>query len=236
LKIEIWYLVAGATLMLMALLGSLVKRLPLTSSMIYLVIGVLLGPLAMGLVGVDPLESAEGLEHLTELAVIVSLFTAGLKLRTPLPDVLWRLPVRLATLSMMLTVGLIAVAGVYGLGLSWGAAVLLGAVLAPTDPVLESDVQVEHAGDRDRLRFSLTGEAGMNDGTAFPFVMLGLWMMNLHVPEASIWRWMAVDLVWAVAGGLGVGALIGTLVGRLVIYLRRNTGKRWDWMNFSRSD
>ena len=221
MKIEIWYLVAGATLILMALLGSLVKRLPLTSSMIYLVIGVLLGPLAMGLVGVDPLESAEGLEHLTEFAVIVSLFTAGLKLRTPLTDVLWQLPLRLATLSMMLTVGLIAVAGVIGLGLSWGAAVLLGAVLAPTDPVLASDVQVEHAADRDRLRFSLTGEAGMNDGTAFPFVMLGLWLMNLHAPGASIWRWMAVDLVWAVAGGLGVGALIGTLVGQLVIYLRR---------------
>ena len=120
MKIEIWYLVAGATLVLMALLGSLVKRLPLTSSMIYLLIGVLLGPLAVGLVGIDPLESAKALEHLTELAVIVSLFTAGLKLRTPLSDVLWRVPVRLATLSMMLTVGLIAVTGVYGLGLSWG--------------------------------------------------------------------------------------------------------------------
>jgi NhaP-type Na+/H+ or K+/H+ antiporter len=221
LKIEIGYLVAGATLMLMALLGSLVKRLPLTSSMIYLLIGVLLGPLATGLVSVDPLASAEVLEHVTELAVIVSLFTAGLKLRTPLADALWRLPVSLATVSMTLTVGLIAVVGVYGLGLRWGAAVLLGAVLAPTDPVLASDVQVEHAGDSERLRFSLTGEAGMNDGTAFPFVMLGLWLMNLHAPEASIWRWIAVDLVWSVAGGLGIGALIGTLVGRLVIYLRR---------------
>jgi NhaP-type Na+/H+ or K+/H+ antiporter len=221
LKAEIWYLLAGAILILMALLGSLVKRLPLTSSMIYLLIGVLLGPIASGMVRIDPAESAQVLERLTELAVIVSLFTAGLKLRTPLSDILWRVPVRLATFSMMLTVGLIALTGVYGLGLSWGAAVFFGAVLAPTDPVLASDVQVEHAGDRDRLRFSLTGEAGMNDGTAFPFVMLGLWLMNLHAPEASIWRWMAVDLVWAVAAGLGIGALIGTLVGRLVIYLRR---------------
>ncbi len=221
LKVEIWYLIVGAALILMALLGSLVKRLPLTSSMIYLLIGVMLGPLAAGVVRIDPLESAKRLEHLTELAVIVSLFTAGLKLRTPLSDVLWRVPVRLATVSMILTVSLIALAGVYGVGLSWGAAVLLGAVLAPTDPVLASDVQVEHAGDRDRLRFSLTGEAGMNDGTAFPFVMLGLWLMNLHAAEASIWRWVAVDLAWAVTGGLGIGALIGTLVGRLVIYLRR---------------
>lgn len=221
MKIEIWYLVAGAIFILMALMGSLVKRLPLTSSMVYLVIGFVLGPVAVGLVRLDPLESAETLEHVTEFAVIVSLFTAGLKLRTPLRDPMWRVPVRLATLSMMLTVGLIAVAGVYGLGLSWGAAVLLGAVLAPTDPVLASDVQVEHAGDRDRLRFSLTGEAGMNDGTAFPFVMLGLWLMKLHAPEASIWQWVVVDLLWAVIAGLAIGALIGTLVGRLVIYLRR---------------
>ncbi|MPZ75644.1 MAG: sodium:proton antiporter [Deltaproteobacteria bacterium] len=219
--VEIWYLVAGATLILMALLGSFVKRLPLTSSMIYLLIGLLYGPLVTGVVRIDALGSAKGLEHLTELAVIVSLFTTGLKLRTPLSDALWRVPVMLATLSMMLTVGLIALAGVYGLGLSWGAAVLLGAVLAPTDPVLASDVQVEHAGDRERLRFSLTGEAGMNDGTAFPFVMLGLWLMNLHAPEANIWHWIAVDLVWAVAGGLAVGALIGTVVGRLVVYFRR---------------
>jgi sodium/hydrogen antiporter len=221
LKIEIWYLVAGAIFILMALMGSLVKRLPLTSSMVYLFIGFVLGPVAVGLVRLDPLESAETLEHVTEFAVIVSLFTAGLKLRTPLRDPMWRVPVRLATLSMMLTVGLIAVAGVYGLGLSWGAAVLLGAVLSPTDPVLASDVQVEHAGDRDRLRFSLTGEAGMNDGTAFPFVMLGLWLMKLHAPEASIWQWVVVDLLWAVIAGLAIGALIGTLVGRLVIYLRR---------------
>jgi sodium/hydrogen antiporter len=221
LNVEIWYLLTGTTLVLMALLGSLVKRLPLTSSMIYLLIGVLLGPLAAGVVRIDPLKSTKALEHLTELAVIVSLFTAGLKLRTPLSDSLWRVAVKLATLSMMLTVGLIALAGVYGLELSWGTAVLLGAILAPTDPVLASDVQVEHAGDRDRLRFSLTGEAGMNDGTAFPFVMLGLWLMNLHAPEASIWRWIAVDLIWAVTGGLGIGALIGTLIGRLVIYLRR---------------
>ena len=69
MKIEIWYLAAGATFVLMALLGSLVKRLPLTKSMIYLLIGVLLGPVTTGLVGVDPLESAKGLERVTELAV-----------------------------------------------------------------------------------------------------------------------------------------------------------------------
>jgi NhaP-type Na+/H+ or K+/H+ antiporter len=100
--------------------------------------------------------------------------------------------------------------------------VLLGAVLAPTDPVLASDVQVHDATDRDRLRFALTGEAGLNDGTAFPFVMLGLGLLGLHELGESSWRWVAVDLAWATAGGLAVGWALGTLVARLVLYLRRH--------------
>lgn len=122
---------------------------------------------------------------------------------------------------MALTVGLIAVVGVLGLGLPVGAAVLLGAILAPTDPVLASDVQVEHPRDRDRLRFTLTGEAGLNDGTAFPFVMLGLGLLGLHDLGPRGLRWLAVDVGWAVVGGLAIGWLLGTLLGRLVLYLRR---------------
>jgi sodium/hydrogen antiporter len=153
--------------------------------------------------------------------VLISLFTAGLKLRTPLREGRWHLPLRLAVGAMPLTVGLIAVVGVWLLQLPWGAAILLGAILAPTDPVLASDVQVEHPGDRDRLRFSLTGEAGLNDGTAFPFVMLGLGLLGLHELGAFGWRWLVVDVGWAVLGGVAIGWGCGTLVGRLVLYLRR---------------
>src|SRR5919206_497446 len=135
---------------------------------------------------------------LTPSAVLISLFTAGLKLRTALTDHRWRLPVRLAVESMIVTVGLITLVGVVGLGLPLGAAVLLGAILAPTDPVLASDVQVEGPTDQDRLRFGLTGEAGLNDGTAFPFVMLGLGLIGLHELGQAGWRWFAVDVVWAV--------------------------------------
>jgi NhaP-type Na+/H+ or K+/H+ antiporter len=75
--------------------------------------------------------------------------------------------------------------------------------------------------DRDRVRFGLTGEAGLNDGTAFPFVMLGLGLLGRHDLGAGGWRWWAVDLVWAVGAGLVVGAGLGTLVARAVLYLRR---------------
>jgi NhaP-type Na+/H+ or K+/H+ antiporter len=98
--------------------------------------------------------------------------------------------------------------------------VLLGAILAPTDPVLASDVQVSDPEDRSRLRFALTGEGGLNDGTAFPFVMLGLGLLGLHPLGEWGARWILVDVVWAVFGGLAIGGTLGTLMGRLVLYLR----------------
>jgi len=106
------------------------------------------------------------------------------------------------------------------LGLSLGAAILLGAILAPTDAVLASDVQVASVEDRDKLRFGLTGEAGMNDGTAFPFVMLGLGLLALHPIGNGGLHWVGVDLLWAIGAGLTIGAALGVLVGRTVVYLR----------------
>jgi NhaP-type Na+/H+ or K+/H+ antiporter len=217
----VWYVVVGAVFVTMALTGSVLRRLPLTTALLYLGIGFVLGPNALGLLDLHPLTRPGILERLTEVAVIISLFSAGLKLRLPWRNRFWLLPFRLAFVSMAVTVGLIALIGVFGLGLPLGAAVLLGAVLAPTDPVLASDVAVEEPGDNDRLRFSLTGEAGLNDGTAFPFVMLGIGLLGVHDLGELGWRWLAVDLIWAVAAGLGVGALLGSLVGHVVIYLRR---------------
>ena len=217
----VWFVVVGALLVSLALVGSALRRLPLSAAMLYLAAGAALGPPGLGLVVLDPVEDAHLLERLTELVVIISLFSAGLKLRSPLVHSRWQRPVRLATVSMVLTIALIAAAGVVGLGLSLGAAILLGAVLAPTDPVLAAEVQVTDPGDRDRVRFSLTGEAGLNDGTAFPFVMLGLGLLHHHDLGAFGWRWLTVDLVWSVAGGLGIGAVLGVLVGRLVLWLRR---------------
>lgn len=221
MPLALWFVAVGLLLLFMALAGSVLKRLPLSAAHFYLLAGVGLGPLGLGMLRVDPIEQAALLETLAEVAVILSLFAAGLKLRTPLTDALWKLPLRLATLSMTLTVALVAAVGVFLLGLPLGAAVLLGAILAPTDPVLASDVQIEEPDDRDRLRFALTGEAGLNDGAAFPFVMLGLGLLGLHALGDGGGRWLAVDVGWAVVAGVGIGALLGLAVGRLVVYLRR---------------
>lgn len=219
--VELWYVLAGALLVVMALSDSMLQRLPLTTAMLYVVVGVVLGPLVLGWFELDPIDDARLIERCAEVVVIISLFAAGLKLRAPLNQKRWLVPVGLAFGSMTLTVALITLVGTTLLGLPVGAAVLLGAVLAPTDPVLASDVQVDHPKDRDLVRFSLTGEAGLNDGTAFPFVMLGLGLLGLHELGTAGWRWLAVDVVWAIGAGVGIGALLGTLVARVVLYLRR---------------
>jgi NhaP-type Na+/H+ or K+/H+ antiporter len=216
-----WFVIVGVLLIFMALSSTILKRLPLTTSMLYLAFGLGLGPIGLGLIKLDPLDFAGWLERVTEIAVLVSLFTAGLKMRRPLKDQRWRPPLVLATLTMVVTVALIAATGSFLLGLPLGAAILLGAILAPTDPVLASDVQVEHVSDRDRLRFSLTGEAGLNDGTAFPFVMLGLGLLGLHHLGPYGARWVAVDVLWAAAAGLGLGWIFGMGVGWLTVTLRR---------------
>ena len=216
-----WFVVTGLLLVGMAVASSVVARLPLTTALLYLGVGIALGPAGLGLIRLDPIRDSALLERLTEVAVLVSLFGAGLKLRRALSDPRWRLPLRLATMSMLWTVAFVAALGVVALDLPLGAAVLLGAVLAPTDPVLASDVQVEHPTDQDRLRFALTGEAGLNDGAAFPFVMLGLGLLGFHEIGAFGWRWLVVDVVWATTAGLGVGWALGWGVSHFVLWLRR---------------
>ena len=220
MSFSVWALVVGALLIAMALAGSLMKRLPLSASMFYLAVGYMLGAGGFGFMTVDPRLVSGILERVAEVAVLISLFSVGLKLGLPFSSHHWRLPLRLAFVSMTLVVGLIALVGFFLLGMSIGAAILLGGILAPTDPVLASDVQVEEASDRDRLRFSLSGEGGFNDGAAFPFVMLGLGLLGMHELGTWGWRWLAIDVVWALVGGLFIGGLLGTMIGRMVIYLR----------------
>jgi NhaP-type Na+/H+ or K+/H+ antiporter len=213
-----WYPLIGVMLLLVVLGSATVKRAPISMAMIYLLLGWSFGRL--GWVTLDPVEHGKPLEVLAEIAVIISLFSAGLKLRKPLQSRLWRLPFILASVSMVMTVALVTACAVLLFDLPVGLAVLLGAILAPTDPVLASDVQVWDPGDADRLRFSLTGEAGLNDGAAFPFVMLGLGLIGLHELGDGAWRWFTVDVFWAVAVGLAIGLLLGKAVGRVVVYLR----------------
>jgi len=220
MSFSIWAVVIGALLIIMALSSTLLKRLPLSTAMLYLFAGVVLGPIGWELMSPNPFLFSASIERMTEIALLISLFAAGLKLGLPLSNKHWRIPISLAFVSMTISVLFSTALGVYGLGLSLGAAILLGAIIAPTDPILASDVQVENATDRDRLRFSLTGEGALNDGAAFPFVLLGLGLLGLHNLGVGGWRWVLIDVLWAISAGLLIGALLGKLIGKLVVYLR----------------
>jgi NhaP-type Na+/H+ or K+/H+ antiporter len=217
----VWSVLVGLLLVLMALASTMLKRLPLSTAMLYLLVGIGVSPLGLGLLTLQPGTHSHALERMAEVVVLLSLFTAGLKLSPGLRDRRWALPVRLALSSMAITVGLIALVAWLFLDLPAGACVLLGAILAPTDPVLASDVQVQEPGDRDKLRFALTGEGGLNDGSAFPFVMLGLGLLGLHDLGQAGWRWLAIDIAWATAAGLTTGWALGMATGKLVLHLRR---------------
>jgi NhaP-type Na+/H+ or K+/H+ antiporter len=216
----LWALVAGLLLIAMAFVGTWMERMPLSPAMLYLGAGFALGPSGAGMLLPDPKAYSPLLERLAETAVLISVFVTALRISVPLSERRWRLPVSLATAAMVATVALVAAAGVLWLALPLGAAILLGAILAPTDPVLAADVQLDDPRDRDLLRFSLSGEAGLNDGAALPLVLLGMGLLGLHELGAAGARWLLVDVLWGVCGGLAIGWLLGAAVSTLILHLR----------------
>jgi NhaP-type Na+/H+ or K+/H+ antiporter len=206
-------LACGLLLLLTSLAAPALQKLPVSTAMLYLGAGVAVGPLGLAWLEVDMVADAEWLETLAEVAVLVSLFVTGLKIDTRVSRAKWGIALRLASLTMVLTVAAYTLLGHWLLGMPWGLALLLGAILAPTDPVLAADIQVKTPEDRDALRVALSGEAGLNDGTAFPFVMLGLGWMGLHDIGSFGGRWLAVDVGWAVTVGVGIGWAVGHVVG-----------------------
>ncbi|MEO8121495.1 MAG: cation:proton antiporter, partial [Rhodoferax sp.] len=209
-----WFLLVGGLLLIRGLTSTVLKHLPVTAAIVYLAVGLLVGPSVLNVFHFNPLKESALLEVLTEVAVLISLFAAGVKMPVPFSFARWRTPILLATVSMSITVALVAAFAWYVLSLPLGAGVLLGAILAPTDPVLATDVQVRHPGDRDLLRFTLTSEAGMNDGSAFPFVMLGLGLLGLHDLGDGGLRWVLVDVLWATLAAILIGGVAGIALAR----------------------
>ncbi|MBR8277751.1 cation:proton antiporter [Burkholderia cenocepacia] len=219
----LWYLIIGAVLLGMGVVTSALRHLPCSSAMIYLVLGIALGPAGASLLHLDLERDGQLLREIVEVALLVSLFAIGLRLRVPLSDKLWLVPCRLGLLAMIVTVPLLAACAVLALGLGWGPALLLAAILAPTDPVLAHDVQVHDPGDRDLVRFALSGEGGMNDGIALPFALAGLALCGAPgathgIPPLS--GTFALVALWGIAGAAAIGGGLGWATTKTIGWLR----------------
>ena len=194
-----------------------------SASLIYLGLGGLAAVAisAFEIGWLDPIEDAGTLEHLTEAAVVMALFSAGLKLDRPLRPRAWGSVVRLLAVAMPITIGLVALLGGQLLGLSVAAALLLGALLAPTDPVLAGDIGVGPPGDEDdhEPNFALTAEAGLNDGLAFPFVLAAFFIAE-EGGTGWLGEWLVADVVYAIGVGVALGAGIGLAAAWSVKRLR----------------
>lgn len=194
-----------------------------SASLVYLLMGlVAAGAVAaldapwLGLV-----SDAQVVERLSELCVVVALFGTGLRLDRHFIPREWRSTALLLGIAMPLTMLAVTGLGVWVIGLSWGAAIVLGAALALTDPVLAGDLGVSGPGEGDdsEPRFALTSEAGFNDGLAFPIVFLGLLVAG-GASQSDVLEWFAVDVVYGIAGALLIGALAGTAVAAVAFPLR----------------
>jgi NhaP-type Na+/H+ or K+/H+ antiporter len=231
------YLIAGLAMLLASVLPAVLRRWAVSAPMVLLAMGMVIGllPTPEGL-NLDPVDVRPIIQRVSELAVLVALMGVGLALDRPL--LLWQRESRrawsptwrLLLIAMPLTIGGVWLLGWGLLGLAPATALLLGAVLAPTDPVLAGDVQVagpqvvepdeeeaealdpDDIDEEDEVRFALTSEAGLNDGLAFPFVYAAIFLAAQGAPS----EWLAGWLAWEVAGKIVIGTVIGAATGWLL--------------------
>ncbi len=203
-------LIIGLLLLAVTLGSGWITRLPFSYALIYLVVGIFFGASVTGLIRVEP--DTPVLKRITEMVVIISVFGCGLKMNRKFKLEDWNTTARLIGLVMPISIVALSVVAHWVLGMSWGTAILLGAILAPTDPVLASEVQLYDTKDRNELRFGLTSEGGLNDALAFPFVYFGIYALEDGNWDNWLKQWVAVDLLWAIAAGIVMGVVVAKAV------------------------
>lgn len=234
-----------AALVVVALGVLVVSALPrllhdraLSFPMVLVGIGAAAFALPLGLPDPDPVAYPNVAEHLTEIVVIVSLTNVGLRLDRRISWRGWTSTWRLLGIAMPLTVAGVALLGSWMLGLGLAAAVLIGASVSPTDPVLAAEVQVGGPGqgsedmeaaeeepdepaEEDEVRFGLTSEAGLNDALAFPYTNLALALAVMG--PGWLGEWVAVDVVYKLGVGVVAGVVVGRLLSRLILAMPAST-------------
>lgn len=192
----------------------------MSPAVVYLAIGALVGPIGIQLVAPDLAEHGRLIEAVSETVLLFALFGAGLRLELTLDWRCWRAPVRFATLAMLVTILLVALAAHVCFDLGFPAALLLGAILAPTDALLAAQAPLPPGGDESGVRTLLTAESALAALLAVPAVLLALGFLGIHDVGPIGMRWVAIDLVWSILGGLALGWMSGALAWRVFVRAR----------------
>lgn len=215
----------GTIALSMAWVPAFCKKIKVSYSIFYLLLGVIIYLVFPGILPLpDPLANETVTIHFTELVVIISLMGTGIKIDRPFSFKNWQAPLRLVFIAMLICIGVTAWYGHSFLALNLSSAVLLGAVLAPTDPVLASDVQVGPPNEKkvSETKIALTAEAGMNDGMAFPFTWLAITLAYMAQDmNGSLLSWLGIDVFYKILVGFGIGLLWGKIIGLLIFSLTK---------------
>lgn len=223
-------LILGVAALSMAWMPIISKKTRVSYSIVFVLAGMALFALFEKILPLPhPLKDNSVILHLTETVVIISLMGSGLKIDEPFSLKAWRIPFRLVSVTMILSIAIVTLVSFYLLGLPWSSSLLLGAVLAPTDPVLASDVQVAppNTPDKNDVKFNLTAEAGMNDGSAFPFTWLAILVAEGMEKLPDISFWVLYYLLYKIIIALVLGWIFGKALGWLLFVLpKKKSGWR----------
>lgn len=218
--------VIGAAVFAMTWMPAFTKLTGVSYSIIYVALGYLLYTCIPDILPVALPQKHETLTlHLSELVVIISLMGTGLKIDRAFSIKSWSAPLKLLSLAMLTSIAACTLMGLTFLNMDLASAVLLGAALAPTDPVLAADVQVgppNEGSDEPSSKFTLTAEAGMNDGLAFPFTWLAITLASIAAGRnETLLEWFAVDVLYKIIAGVSIGLIIGRGVGYIIFDLSK---------------
>ncbi len=221
-RYNLWLVYAAIIVLAAAILPRILTGRIITAPMIYLIIGIILSQFLLAENKPDPMEELWWIKRVTEMVVIISLTNAGLKLNKPFHINTWKNSRKLLIIGMPLTILITGLLGYWVFGFVAATAALLAAVIAPTDPVLASEVQTSSPEEEDvsPTRLALTSEAGVNDGLAFPFTYLAIAMAALGTQDLSwLWGWFVMDFVYRIVIGIAIGWFAGWLLNKIIIVL-----------------
>lgn len=212
-------LAAGLITLLAAVIPNVVNKKRLTPPVIYLILGVVIGFTGQEYSDFDVLKHAHIIQRVSEFVVIIALTNAGLKIKEPFAWRTWKYSLRLLLITMPFTIVAAAYAGYWLLGFAPAAAVLFGALISPTDPVLAADFQTSRPSKKDlsKIRLGLTSEAGLNDGLAFPFTYFAIFLAAKGLDYGEwIGNWLYVEVLYKIVAGALIGFGTGWLLYKLI--------------------